>query len=74
MKKLFLAFVGFCQLRAEGSSDIFHQNLKDTITLDLADNTNTSLNMPFQLPLYIESSRMEEFHLQGLQNCAGGRI
>ncbi len=57
MKKLFLlflVFVGFCQLRAEGSSDIFHQNLKDTITLDLADNTNTSLNMPFQLPLDIE--------------------
>ncbi len=30
------------------------KSFKETITLDLADNTNTSLNMPFQLPLNIE--------------------
>ncbi len=57
MKKmiaLILFLLSFCYLKAEAPSGIFHQNFKDTITLDLADNTNTSLNMPFQLPLDIE--------------------
>ncbi len=55
MKKWIAFFmVLFLNLRADNISDISHQNLKDTITLDLADNTNTSLNMPFQLPLDIE--------------------
>ncbi len=54
MTTLILFLLSFCYLKAEAPSGIFHQNIKDTITLDLADNTNTSLNMPFQLPLDIE--------------------
>ncbi len=65
MFALIVAFLGVCPLWADHkSSDIFHKSFKDNITLDLADNTNTQLNTPFQLPLTLETiGRMVSIHI-----------